>query len=337
MATGKEKRSEESNIPAGISRDVKQSSDFPTHDIVQQKREIVETAESESDVHFTPPVKILLVIALLVFLLLVYLVYRFIHATLAHDENVENKILSGKRKESLSALKKQNFEILIVVFALIFFFCIFVGLIGFACLMFYSQASMQKERRMTRVLIKAAEVVDIQETKLSANLYAEKDRVSQLQNNIVEYERKINKQRQAEEANQEEIKLLEDEKAEKVAELHAANEKLEESQKDLEEARELQKDLKENIEKEAQSKRELEQKLVNEKARTTKLEANLTSEAKKLKTALSNEQSQSSSLRSRVSDYETLRSKITQLEAENRQLREKLQKNSTWTGWLWGD
>ena len=330
MAKGKDKRPEEPNKSVEVSRgsDFQVSSDLPIH--VRHKREIVDVAQNESDVYFTPLVKVMLVSASFVLLLLVWLVYYFIHATLTHDANLENKILSGKRIESLKALKQQNFEILIVVFALIFFFVIFVVLIGSVYFVFYNQTSMQKERRMNRVIIKAVEIVDIQEAELSAKLQAELSAINRLENTIKEREDAIAKHRQAEEINEEKIRQLEDEKADKVAELKAEKEKLEKSQKELEELERLQENLKDNIEREAQSKTELEQKLVNEKAHTTTLEADLTSEAKRLRTALSKEQSE---LRSRVSDYDKLRRRNAELEAENQRLQEQLQKKSSWRFW----
>ena len=115
MEKRKEKQPKNPNKSSKVSRisDFELSSDLPIH--VQHKREILEVAESKSDDHCTPLVKRLLVLAILVFLLLTWLVCYFIHVTLTHDANMENKILSGKPMESLRALKQQNFEILIVV------------------------------------------------------------------------------------------------------------------------------------------------------------------------------------------------------------------------------
>ena len=330
MEKRKEKQPKNPNKSSKVSRisDFELSSDLPIH--VQHKREILEVAESKSDDHCTPLVKRLLVLAILVFLLLTWLVCYFIHVTLTHDANMENKILSGKPMESLRALKQQNFEILIVVFALIFVLFIFVVLIGSAYFVFYHQTSMQKQRRMNRFLTKASEVIDIQECKLSAKLQADISAIDRLENTIKECEMQIHKHRQAEDRNEEKIRRLEDEKADKVTELKEANEELEELQEELEETRKLQKNLKDGIEKEAQLKWEVQQELVNEKARTMKLEADLTSEANRLKTALSKEQSQASSLRSRISNLEALCSRNAKLEAENQRLQERLWKKSSW-------
>ena len=332
MARGKEKGPEESNKSVEVSCG---SSDVSEHrSIAQQKGDIYKAAEGDEHVRLTPPVKILLVLATLALLILIWYVYYSIHLTHTHDANLEEKILSGKSIESLKALKQQSIQTLSTIFILVIVFVILVSLIGFGYLIFYNQTSFQRERRMYLVVKKASEVVDIQEAKLSSKLKAELGTISRLENNIKECEKEIETHRQADEINEEEIRRLEEEKAEKEEELNEAGQKLEEVQKDLEEARELQKNLKDDVEKEAQSKRELEQELVMEKARTTKLQADYTSEENRLKTALSKEQSETSGLRRRVNDLETLRGTISRLKAEKQALEEEARKKRGLFSWF---
>ena len=280
--------------------------------------------ESNNHVGLTPSVEIIVMLATLSFLVLVWFVDHSLQLTQTHNVNLEEKILSGKSIESLKALKQQNVQALSTIFILAIVFVIFVVLIEFGYLVLYNQASTQRKRRMYRILKKAIEVVDIQEAKLSAK-QAEISTINRLEDNIKECETKIKEHREADKINEKEIRRLEEEKSENVAELDAANEKLEEVQKDLEKAWEL---LKDHVEKEVQSKRELEQELVNERAHTTKLNADLTSGAHKLKTALSKEQphDQASSLRSRVSSLEKVQSRIGEFEAEKKKLQEEAKK-----------
>ena len=112
-----------------------------------------------------------------------------------------------------------------------------------------------------------------------AQLAADRDRqleeIRGLEAGVREYETMIEQQRQKDEKNEEKIKRLQKLKEEKMAELDATNEDLQNTQKRLEEAEERGKGLQGEVKRKERSNRRLKQDLESKEADITTLQADL--------------------------------------------------------------
>ena len=302
------------------------------------REEIDEIAESDSSVPVPPEVKLLALLFIFIMVgLVAYIRYSFSETDTQH-EIMEENIKSGSQEKTLKALNAQKVQSVSIIYNLVIIFIVLFASIVIGFLWFYQGASQHKDRKKNQ-LAKVAKNAVAQQGQviavLSERQRAQMENIEKLQNDIKEYERKIDEQRKKDEKNVEEIKKLEKEKQEKAEELAKAREKLASTKAHLEDAEKRENELRDNVKKKEESERNLQQKLDDNRADLARTQADLSrekSQTSSLQTALRKEESQSQSLRDSLrrerSDAANLRDEMRR-DYENRIERLERRKPTT--------
>ena len=291
----------------------------------QLKDEIYTAAESTESVPVTLVVKICWTLAALTVVSLVAFVCHALLQTQSHDANLEEKIMSGNKAESLRALKQQSVQSYFTIFVMVIVVLVLLMSAGFGYLLFYKDAAKHDDHQKQQIVRKALKAVDTQEGKIM-RLTADRDiqmvMICQLEKEVRGFETQIEEMKNKDVRNEEEIKLLMEQKMEKQAKLAASNEILRNTEKRLEETKERANRLEKDKEKVERSNAKLEQNLANENARILRLS-----------TDLSREQAEVGSLRNRTRDLERseghFRSRMYQLECDKTRLQEEVKRKPT--------
>ena len=283
----------------------------------QLKDEIHTAAQSTEAVPVTFVVKICWTLAALTVVSFVAFVCHALLQTQSHDVNLEEKIMSGNKVESLRALKQQSVQSYFTIFLMVIVVLVLLMSAGFGYLLFYKDAAIHEDHQRQQIVKKAIKAVDTQEGKIM-RLTADRDiqmiMICQLEKDVRGFETHLEEMKNKEVRNEEEIKLLVEQKSEKEAKLAAANASLRITEERLEETKERANCLEKDKEKVDRSNAKLEQNLATNNARILRLSSDL-----------SREQSEVNSLRNRTRDVERseerFRSRMQQLECDKARLQ----------------
>ena len=289
------------------------------------KENIYDTARNDEEAPVSLTVKICWGLAAVAVIGLVSFVGYSLLRTQSNDANLEDKIMSGDKAESLRALKQQSIQIYVTIFVIVIVVLILVMSAGFGYLIYFKDATKHETNKTWNVVHSAERAVDFNEdviSRLTGDLRVQVAHISNLEHDVDKYSAKIDELSKKDDKNQERIRELMEQKAEKVAELSEAKASLKITQESLAEAkvREEEKD------KHLRNKDELIRKQSQEAAVTN-------SRMSRLQDDLRREQSEASSLRSRASllerSQEEYRSRMHRLEVDKARLTEEVKSKPT--------
>lgn len=182
--------------------------------LVEKKNRIYEAAKGNDGL-----LKLIVLLwgVLLVLILVCFISYVWytLSQTDSRDTNLEEKILTGDKVESLRALKQQSLETTSTTYNMVLGFVVVAMLTGFGGVLFYVFFSERSRRH--EVVKTATDVADIQQeniTLLSDELIVKEAAVSELETKIEEHREKDVK-------SEEQMEALKREKSKEVAELQA--------------------------------------------------------------------------------------------------------------------
>ena len=251
-------------------------------------------------------------------LLVSFVIYTLLR-TQSSDANLEDRILSGDKTESLKALKEQSIQNYFTIFMLIIGVLLVGMFVAFGHFQYSKETTQYEKEKSLDVMHSARQTFDVSEdaiSKLTGDLQMNKLVVATLEFEVDKCTKEIDGLSEKDEKNMEKIAELKEQKAEKEAKLAAAQATLKVTEKSLEEAKGSIQDLNQNL----QGKEEMNKKLHEEAARDR-------SKISRLRDDLSRSECDTSSLRSRArlleDSREEYRSRMHQLEVDNARLAGK--------------
>jgi myosin heavy subunit len=284
------------------------------------KEKIFATARNDEEAPVTLIVKICWGFAAIAVICLVSFVGYSLLRTQSNDANLEDRIMSGDKAESLRALKQQSIQNYFTIFVIVIVVLVLIMSAGFGYLIYFKDATKHETNKTWNVVHSAEQAVDFNEdviSKLTGDLRLQVAHISNLEHDVDKYTVEIDELSKKDDRNQEKITELMEQKAEKMAELSQAKASLKATEESLAEAkvREEEKD------KKLEDKDELIKKQSQEAAVTN-------SRMSRVQEELRREQSDASSLRSRASLLERAqdeyRSRMHQLEVDKARLVEEV-------------
>ena len=311
------------------------------------KKEIDKAAEGQ-DESLKQMAKVWGGITVLILVFFISFVSYTLSQTDSRDTNLEEKILTGDKMESLRALKQHSLEYTSTTYNMVLGFVIVAMLIGFGGVLFYVFLSEHSKRQ--EVANKVRKVVDIQQANmfiLSQDLSINKAVVGILKDEIIEHREKDIK-------NEKKMEQLKKEKAEKVAKLEATirevetaaqeqreritkltadRDHLKEKIQGLEEGvRQYEIKIKEHSEKDEQNEKEIKKLEILKARKLAELEAaneSLQSNLKNLTQAEMRERELKDEVRRKEQSNQELKEEVERKQANITTLRADVQRESS--------